>query len=304
MVAVGCHGSSHASSPGTPSELPPTAGSPPTTSVAPTPSPPIGPLHLVVIVLENHEYGSVIGSSEAPYLNGLARRSVLLTDYHAVSHPSLPNYLALLGGSTFGITSDCTSCDASGANVVDQLESKGIGWRAYMEGMPKPCFTGPDYGTYAKKHDPFLYFPDIREDPARCARVVPFGRFAPDLSAGDVPPFAWITPDLCHDAHDCPLSAADGWLRDWVPRIVTALAPEVAVVVVFDEGTTDEGCCGNAAGGHVLALIAGPAARSGVRITAPVDHYSMLRLIEDFWGLPHLRQAACPCTASIAGWRA
>jgi hypothetical protein len=261
-------------------------------------------LHLVVIVLENHEYDAVIGSSEAPYLNALARQSVLLTQYHAVTHPSLPNYLALLGGSTFGITSDCTSCDAHGTNLVDQLESKGIGWEAYMEAMPEACFTGPGSGDYAKKHDPFMYFPDIRDRPARCARVVPFDRFSGDLAAGRVPSFAWITPDLCNDAHDCPLSTADGWLAKWVPKIFKGLSPSVAVIVVFDEGKTDEGCCGQAVGGHIVGVIGGPAARSGVRISTPVDHYSVLRLIEDAYGLPHLRQAACPCTASITGWRA
>src|ERR1041384_4491446 len=124
--------------------------------------------------------------------------------------------------------------------------------------MPHACFTGPGFGRYAKKHDPFLYFPDITGDPPRCNHVVPFERLAGDLAAGNVPPFAWITPDLCHDANDCPLSTADGWLKDWVPKITQAFTPSVAVIVVFDEGTSDAGCCGEAAGGHVVALIAGP----------------------------------------------
>jgi hypothetical protein len=253
--------------------------------------------------MENHEFGSVIGSGTAPFVDDLAGRSVLLTSSYAITHPSLPNYLALVGGSTFGIESDCTSCTVDGRGLVDQLDSAGIGWRAYMEGMPSPCFTGAASGRYAKKHDPFLYFEDLVGDPARCRRVTPFTELEADLAANRLPAFAWITPDLCHDMHDCSVQEGDAWLRTWVPRVVGGLGPEGILILTFDEGSTEARCCGVAAGGHIVTIITGPGARAGIEQRLPADHYSILRLIEDNWGLPRLGQAACPCTPTIVGWR-
>jgi acid phosphatase len=272
------------------------------------PAPPLtapanGPSHIVVVVMENHEYDQVVGSPDAPFLDRMARVGVLLSREFAITHPSLPNYLALLGGSTFGITSDCTTCHVSGSNLVDQLEGSGRSWQAYMEGMPTPCFQGPMFGRYAKKHDPFLYFDDVRDRPGRCRNVVPFPRLASDLASDRLPSFAWITPDLCNDMHDCPVSAGDRFLSTWVPRIRPALGADGVLVVAFDEGTTDAGCCGRAAGGHVAAVIWGPGARTGVVLSSIADHYSLLRLVEDAWGLARLRDAACLCTPTVGGWR-
>ena len=103
-----------------------------------------------MIVMENHEYAEVIGSSSAPYENALARRYALATQMYAITHPSLPNYLALTGGSTFGIDDDCTDCAVSATSIVDQLERAGISWTAYMEGLPGPCFAGAGAAGYAK----------------------------------------------------------------------------------------------------------------------------------------------------------
>jgi phosphatidylinositol-3-phosphatase len=96
------------------------------------------PPHIAVIVMENHEYGDIVGSSSAPYINSLARRYALATGANAITHPSLPNYLALTGGSTFGIDSDCTECKVIATSIVDQLEHARLSWRAYMEDLPAP----------------------------------------------------------------------------------------------------------------------------------------------------------------------
>jgi len=253
--------------------------------------------------MENKEFDRVIGSSDAPYLNELARTSTLLTDDHAVTHPSLPNYLALLGGSNFGISSNCTTCTVHAPNLADQLDAAGVSWKAYMEDLPSPCFTGAAAGRYARKHDPFVYFDDIRDDPGRCRKVVPFSELASDLAANRLSAFSWITPNLCDDTHDCPVSDGDGWLREWVPRLLVAVGPNGIVVVTYDEGSTNEGCCGHAAGGRVATVIAGPGARRRLTLRSAYDHYSLLRLIEDNWGLGHLGGAACRCTPSITGWR-
>jgi hypothetical protein len=267
-----------------------------------------GPDHIVVIAMENREYGDIIGSSSAPYLNALARRSVLLTHEYAIRHPSLPNYLALTGGATFGIRSNCTHCSLRRRNIVDQLTAHGISWKAYMQAMPWPCFKGAFAGRgshrYAKKHDPFLYYDDIRNRPFRCRRVVPFTQLQYDLDHG-APQFAWITPDQCFDMHSCPVRTGDRWLRTWVPRILGHLGPDGILMIVFDEGRSNARCCSlPTGGGHVMALIAGPGAKAGVRIRRAKDHYSLLRLIEDAWGLHRLAHAGDARTPTIWGWKA
>ncbi len=246
--------------------------------------------------MENKEYGSVIGSSDAPYENGLAKRFGLSTGSYAVAHPSLPNYLALLGGSTFGITSDCTSCTVHARNLIDQLDGAGISWKAYMEGLPSPCYQGPSAGDYAKKHDPFLYFDDIAGDGDRCSHVVPLTQLTVDLARGALPRFAWITPDLCHDTHDCGVATGDRFLAGLVPSLQRAMGPDGLVFLTWDEGVTDAGCCGSPGGGHIATIVVGSAVRAGARLAGPFSHYSILRTIEAVWGLPPLRQAGCSCT--------
>jgi phospholipase C len=255
--------------------------------------------HFVVVVLENRELGEVIGASSMSYLNALAHQSALASDYHAIAHPSLPNYIALLAGDPLGIEFDCTECQAHGATLVDQLEHAHIGWRAYMEGMPQSCYAGASAGGYAKKHDPFMYFSQIASNPARCGRVVPLTALAGDLRKGALPAFAWITPNLCDDGHDCGNSSTDRFLAHLVPYLLRGLGPHGVLAVVWDEGTTNSGCCNLAAGGRVPLILAGPQVRAGYRLSTPADHYSLLRLIEDSFGLPPLRGAACPCTPSL-----
>jgi len=252
--------------------------------------------HVVVVVMENREYGQVIGSLDAPYVNGLARRGALSTDFHAITHPSLPNYLALLGGSTFGVTSDCTDCNVAARSLVDELEANGLTWKAYMQDLPSPCFTGASSGSYAKKHDPFMYFTRIVSNPGRCARVAPLDGLATDLAHHRLADFVWITPDLCHDGHNCSTRFADDFLSRTLPPILQQLGPSGVLFLTWDEGTSDAGCCANANGGHIATVVAGPLAKPGARSNAPEDQYSILRTIEDSWELGRLGATACSCT--------
>jgi phosphatidylinositol-3-phosphatase len=254
---------------------------------------------VAIVVMENKEYGQVIGSKSAPYLNRLARRYALATNYHAVGHPSLPNYLALTTGTDAGIASDCTGCTVRARSLVQQLDGAGITWRAYMEGLPRPCARAAFAGAYAKKHDPFLYFPYVRNSPRRCARVVPERDLPRDIRAGRLPQFLWITPNLCHDTHDCGVSAGDAYVARLVPLLLPALGPRGVLFITWDEGSSSRGCCGGAAGGHVPLIVAGPAVRRGVRLRAPLDHYSTLRAIEAAFDLSPLGRAACPCTREM-----
>jgi hypothetical protein len=266
-----------------------------------SPSPTSGAVaRIAVVVMENRDYSSVIGSSDAPYVNGLAARYGLATNSYAVSHPSLPNYLALLAGSTFGINSDCTDCSVGATNLIDQLESADISWRAYMEDMPSPCFTGAQADGYAKKHDPFVYFDDIVNDPSRCSNLVPFSRLGGDAASGALPDFIWITPNLCNDGHDCSTAAADSWLAVHIPALLKSLGRGGILFLTWDEGEGTAGCCGTAAGGHIVTIVAGPGAKSGVTLTSSVDHYSILKTIEELYGANLLRGAACTCTNDLS----
>jgi hypothetical protein len=242
-------------------------------------------------VLENREYEEALGNPEAPYLTHLAERGAVATDYFGVGHPSLPNYLALLGGSTFGIDENCTECVVSGPNLATQLSRAGISWRAYLESMPEPCFAGADSGRYAKRHNPFAYFRSITALPKRCRNVVPETRLLADLDRHRLPSFGWLTPDLCHDGHDCTLKAVDWHLWLLLPRVIHQLGPHGVLVVTFDEGLSDAGCCGAPGGGRVATILVGPDVPRGSEIRRPADHYSLLASIEDRFGLPRLRLA-------------
>ena len=256
--------------------------------------------HVVVVVMENREYPSIIGSSKAPYINSLAETYASASSFYATTHSSLPNYLALVSGQTFGLSATCTTCHFNAPNLVDQLEGAGISWKAYMESAPSACFTGATYGTtYAKKHNPFMYFDDITTNPARCAKVVPMTRLSSDLHAGALPQFAWITPNLCHDMHDCTVAAGDQFLSTLLPPIIDALGSNGILILTWDEGTTTAGCCTYANGGHIATIVAGPGARRAVTSSKGYDHYSILRTIEDAWGLPRLGHAACSCSAPM-----
>jgi hypothetical protein len=252
-----------------------------------------------VIVMENEEFGDIVGSHSAPYINALARRYALANSAYAISHPSLPNYLALTGGSTFGITSDCTGCSVPGSGLAGQLASRHVSWKAYMEDLPHPCFTGSGSNGYAKKHDPFMYFRALVSNPAQCARVVPLTALRSDERARALPRFVWITPNLCHDMHDCDTATGDRFLKGLIPSLLAALGRNGLLILTWDESSSDNGCCRLASGGHVATILAGPAARLGARLQKPVDHYSVLQLIEDLFGLPRRGGAACACTPSL-----
>ena len=263
---------------------------------SPQPAPAFG--HAIVIVLENKEYSEVLGSSEAPAYATLSRRYAQLTGYYGVSHPSLPNYLALVSGSTHAITSDCSDCTVTGPNLADTLEAAGKTWKAYAEGLPRAGYTGAFSGRYAKKHNPFLYFRDVSESHTRLERIVPLARFARDDRAGTLPDFSLVVPDLCHDMHDCSVATGDRWLGSFVrPLLRGSRTDRLAIFVVFDEGSTNAH-----GGGHVPALVLGPLVRPHAVTGATLDHYSLLRTVEDAWGLPRLGRSRT--AAPITGiWR-
>jgi hypothetical protein len=251
--------------------------------------------HVVVIVFENKESPSVLGNRAAPTFNAYARRYAKLTHYYGITHPSLPNYLALDSGSTQGNTNDCTDCVADATSLADTVEASGRTWKTYLEGLPAPGFLGATSGRYAKKHNPFAYFHDIASNPVRRTRLVPLSQLSADIRANALPSLSLVVPDLCHSMHDCSVSTGDTWLRGQVGRFLQL--PKTVVFVVFDEGTSNTG-----GGGHTTALALGKAVRPGSRFAGVTSHYGLLRTIEQAWGLPLLGHSAH--VAPITGiWR-
>ena len=243
--------------------------------------------HVVLIVFENHEVDDVLGSSDAPTFNRLGSQYATISNYTAVAHPSLPNYLALVSGSTQGIDSDCTDCIVAGRSLADTLAASRKTWKTYAEGLPRTGFTGASSGRYAKKHNPFVYF-RRNLTPARLQRVVPLSRFLPDVRGRRLPTFSLVIPDLCHDMHDCSVSTGDTWLASFVkPLLRGSVLKRSAVFVVFDEGTSDVG-----GGGRIAALALGPLVRPHSKSTGATNHYGLLRTIESGLRLPVLGLSA------------
>jgi acid phosphatase len=235
--------------------------------------------------MENHGYAEIIGSPDAPYINQLAASYGVAASYTAVSHPSLPNYLALTGGDTFGVTTDCTDCFQAAPNlVVDRVAASGRTWRAYMESMPSPGFVGDAY-PYMQKHDPFVYYDDIRTDPAQLANVVPYSQLAADLaSAQTTPAFGWITPNMVDDMHDGTVAQGDAWLAAQIPALLTSPAwtqQRSLLVITWDEDD-------NAPGNQVATLVIADGVPAGFVSSVAYTHYSLLRTIEVAWGLAPL----------------
>jgi phosphatidylinositol-3-phosphatase len=264
--------------------------------------------------MENEEYSSVIGNPSASYQNQLASRYALAGSYYAVAHPSLPNYLALVAGSTFGVTSDCLpdqcSLPAGVTTLAALLDSRGLTWKEYAESMPAPCSqTESTDGLYFPKHSPFVYFGSITGDngtgtpSSYCdSHVVSFAQFWTDLGAGDLPNFSFVTPNICDDAHSCPLAMGDQWLSTVVPRIVNSTSfGTTALFIVYDEGNSNDTAGG---GGQVPCILVSPFAKEGYVSHVEYSHYSLLATVEAIFDLGSLGRSdagASPMSDLFAG---
>ena len=247
----------------------PTLASLPSATATPSAS------HVFIIVMEN---ASLSGALAAPSIAKIADTSAVATNYRAVAHPSLPNYLALTSGTTWGIADDGYHALPAGG-LGAQLTAAGVSWRAYMEGLTAAGCQRSPY-PYALKHNPFAYYG------GQCPEnVVPLDRLDADLQ-GDAPRFVWITPGLCHDGHDCALSQAGPWLAELVGRITSSAAwhDRGVLFVVWDES---DGSTAN-----VVALLALAPGLVPHQTDVPYDHFSLLATVEDTFGLPRLASAS------------
>lgn len=245
--------------------------------------------------MENKAYSQIIGNvSEAPYINYLANQYALSSNYFAMRHPSLPNYLAMWSGSTQGVTDDHTYNFTSGTTLADQIEAAGLSWHVAAQNVKLPCFTGSTAtggtdgtsGGYARRHEPAISWTSVSGDPSRCARITDFSHFDPNL--GD---FWFIKPNACNDMHDCSIGTGDSFLETFIPRITESPAFANSVLfLTWDEG---EGPLGG--GGQTPMIAISPLASMGSISSLAHTHYSLLRTVEDAWALPCLANS---CSAN------
>ena len=247
--------------------------------------------------MENQSYDKVIGSDSAPFLNSLAAKCGLATNYHNVTHPSLPNYVAatsgLSGSRLDPFRSDCDPsmrCSTGAESIFAQAPT----WRAYQESMPAAC-DRENSDTYAVRHNPPLYFSSLKG----CAESdLPLGALHKDLARDSLPAFSFVTPNLCHDTHDCPIPVGDAWLAREASRIVRSPAYRAGHTVLFvtydeGEGGSSNDCATNQedAACRVAMVVVSPSTPAGRRSGELFNHYSLLRTSEDLLGLPPLGAA-------------
>ena len=226
--------------------------------------------------MENHSMDEAL---QAPYTASLAAKYRVATNYHAVAHPSVPNYLALTSGTTWGVEDDSYRVLPT-QDLGTQLTHAGVSWRAYMEGLTDAgCLHSPV--PYDPGHNPFAFYGG-----ACPPNVVPFTSFASDVGGSNSARFVWITPDRCHDTHDCNVAAGDAWLSQVVPMI-TASSSWKDGGVLFITWDEDDSSADN----QVLTLVIEPG-KSHLESNRPYTHYSLLATIEDLLGVGRLGQAA------------
>ena len=250
----------------------------------------VGP-HVMVLIEENQEYSSVIGSSSAPYINGtLIPKYTSATNWFAVQHTSLNDYLELVSGSNQGYPTKAPPYP--GTTVVDEMKNAGFSWKAYIENLPSACYKGGSTGLYDKSHNPFVWFSSILNSSAQCNRVVPYSRsqVSTDLKSATPPNFVWVTPNNCDNMHDAcaptnnKVKQGDNWLKANLPTVLGSpwFTSGGAVIITWDEGSTGKGWNGGS-GGHIATLVLTPQAK--LSVGSGGDHYGTLRGIEEVFGV-------------------
>jgi phosphatidylinositol-3-phosphatase len=310
-IIAGCGGATASGTPAataTPTASAPPAHLPTSSAVAaatPTaiPSPTGSGLpsfrHVYVIIMENKEYGRIVGSGAAPYENQLMARYGQASDFYAETHPSEPNYIALTSGGLQGTGTD-GAYDLSVPNLFDQIEAAGRTWHVFAQGYPGNCYQGSQSavvvdgpgaaGDYVRKHNPAISYTSISDSQTRCANITRLDGFDP--GAAD---FEMIIPNEINDMHSSSVAAGDAFLAAFVPQIVNSPAfIDSVLFITWDEGdTNDDG------GGHIATIIASPGMAPGSHFDGHATHYSMLRTIELAWGMPLLGAAATATTIKL-----
>jgi hypothetical protein len=238
--------------------------------------------HVIVVVMENKSYDQVRTQT---YISSLINQGTVFTNSYAVTHPSLPNYIALWAATTMGVTTD--ACPPPGSpytvqNLGHACEAAGLTWRSYSENLPSPGSTvcSADNGLYTRKHDPWTYFSNLNHLNER-----PYSDLAADMSQGRLPRLAFVVPNNDHNMHDGTISKGDAWLSNNVPSMVAGVGSNGMVVLTWDEDN-------DASGNHILTVFVGPPVKPRYVSTATINHYGVVRVLCECLGLTPFGGAA------------
>lgn len=256
--------------------------------------------------MENHPLNTsypngIIGNPNLPYINSLARNYSIANHYFAVASGSLPDYIALTDANLTSVSSSCNtpspSCSTSASNIIDRVEGSGRSWKAYMEDYSGGCSGTGTSSFYVAIHNPFVFYSDITNSSARCARIVsanpghsgsPDSQLISDLSSATTASnYMWLTPNNCDNMHgECAITAGDSYLSQLIPAILNSTifqSHRATIFLVFDEPTS---CLYNQC--PVPAIWAGPATRLAYSSNTYYTHYSLLATLENVWSLQPL----------------
>lgn len=246
------------------------------------------PAHVVVVMEENHSYADVIGDTvDAPYINSLAAQGALMTASYGVTHPSEPNYMALFGGSTYGLTSDaCPVSEGSSANLGSELLAAGKTFKGYSEGLPSTGSTTCSSGSYARKHSPWINYSNVPG-----ADSVPFTSLPADFNT--LPTVSFVIPNLKDDMHDGTVKQGDTWLNSKISAYATwAKANDSLLIVTWDEDDHTEN-------NQVPTILVGQSVTVG-HYDETINHYNLLATLEQMYGLaPVGNSATAPAITDI-----
>jgi phosphatidylinositol-3-phosphatase len=235
------------------------------------------PDHVVVIIEENHSYAQIMDRrNSASYIHALAKRGVLFTDSHGITHPSQPNYLALFSGSTQGITNDACLRTFDGDNLASTLLDAGLSFATFSESLPATGDLGCGAGAYQRKHNPAANWQGTRLPAGINKRLADFPQ-----DYARLPTVSFVIPDQNNDMHDGSFEEADDWLKKHIaPYVDWAYKHNSLLILTWDE---DDFRGEN----HIATILAGPMVNAGTSAQR-IDHYNVLRTLLDFYGLPAL----------------
>lgn len=241
--------------------------------------------HVFVIIEENKDYGQIIGSNAAPYINQLATQYGSAANFVAEAHPSLPNYIALTSGNTQGITDDCNTCFVNANSIFQELEKAGKTWKSYHEDMPSNCLTS-DVTLYVMHHNSAAYYTPIK---ASCAvNDVPYSQFASDLASNKTGNLTFIIPNNNNEMHDGTIQQGDSWLKQNLPAILNSSAYKQngLIVLTWDEDSDNGG------NNQIATVLISSLVKKGFKSSVQYNHYSLLRTLSDGLGVQPLGLAA------------
>ncbi|MFM6928471.1 MAG: alkaline phosphatase family protein [Bdellovibrio sp.] len=235
--------------------------------------------NILIIIFENTDYDVAL---KQPYFQKLSKQGALLQNMTGMVHPSQGNYLALLGGDFFGVRND-KPVNLNQTNLIDLLENSGYSWKGYMENYPGNCFQGETSGRYVRKHNPFISYTNISQNPSRCAKIQDYETFKQDAANNNLPNFSILSPNLNDDGHDTGAAFASKWLQQNFENLLndSNFLQDNLVVITFDES-------GNSAGNHIYTVLLGGAVQAGVRSNQPMNHVGLLKTVETEFNLGNL----------------